>query len=75
MLFLALLVPPLLMCAVLGLGRYEEYLLGPAGRSGQAPASAPAPAPAAPDAGAQRRAPGYPAAARPGGRHRRPAHT
>ncbi|MFI5638799.1 hypothetical protein ACIA8H_15410 [Streptomyces goshikiensis] len=29
MLFLALLVPPLLMCAALGLGRYEERVLGP----------------------------------------------
>ncbi|MFD4132747.1 hypothetical protein [Streptomyces goshikiensis] len=29
MLFLALLVPPLLMCALLGLGRYEERVLGP----------------------------------------------
>ncbi|MFG2710939.1 hypothetical protein ACGFX2_10240 [Streptomyces goshikiensis] len=29
MLFLALLIPPLLMCAVLGLGRYEERVLGP----------------------------------------------
>ncbi|EFL12938.1 predicted protein [Streptomyces sp. C] len=34
MLFLALLVPPLLMCAVLGLGRYEEHMLGPAGPPG-----------------------------------------
>ncbi|MEU3312717.1 hypothetical protein ABZ743_08655 [Streptomyces sp. NPDC006662] len=37
MFFLALLVPPLLMGALIGLARYEEYMLGPAGGSRPAP--------------------------------------
>ncbi|MDJ0384797.1 hypothetical protein [Streptomyces sp. G-G2] len=40
MLFLALLIPPLLMCSVLGLAHYEERMLGPA-------RTTPPPAPAA----------------------------
>ncbi|MFE3995890.1 hypothetical protein ACFXPW_29945 [Streptomyces goshikiensis] len=83
MLFLALLVPPLLMCAALGLGRYEERMLGPvesapdpARQSGRhlhavpAPARAPAPAPA-PDENTS--ASGAPERERPRGRHRRRA--
>lgn len=71
MLFLALLVPPLLLCAVLGLARYEEYVLGPSGPGAQAPRIGPPHA--APPAGAHRRASGRPAPSRPGGRHRRSA--
>ncbi|MFE2925033.1 hypothetical protein [Streptomyces goshikiensis] len=75
MLFLALLVPPLLMCAALGLGRYEERVLGPvesapdpARRSGRHLHAVPAPAPYE-DASAS----GAPGRERPRGRHRRRA--
>ncbi|MFH7596772.1 hypothetical protein WDV06_16980, partial [Streptomyces racemochromogenes] len=46
MLFLTLLVPPLLMCALLGLDRYEEYMLGPPGGPPPGAPSRPAPRPA-----------------------------
>ncbi|MFE3610341.1 hypothetical protein [Streptomyces goshikiensis] len=75
MLFLALLVPPLLMCAALGLGRYEERVLGPvesapdpARRSGRHLHAVPAPAPDE-DASAS----GAGGRERPRGRHRRRA--
>ncbi|OKI61741.1 hypothetical protein [Streptomyces sp. MJM1172] len=75
MLFLALLVPPLLMCAALGLGRYEERMLGPvesapdpARQSGRHLHAVPAPAP---DEDAS--APGAPERERQRGRHRRRA--
>ncbi|MFE6267535.1 hypothetical protein ACFVQ9_01975 [Streptomyces goshikiensis] len=75
MLFLALLVPPLLMCAALGLGRYEERILGPAEsapdparQSGRHLHAVPAPGP---DEDAS--APGAPERESPRGRHRRRA--
>ncbi|MFJ9339176.1 hypothetical protein ACIRP0_07760 [Streptomyces sp. NPDC101733] len=37
MLLTAFLLPPLLLCAVLALGRYEEFLLGPRGENGAEP--------------------------------------
>ncbi|MFE4209320.1 hypothetical protein ACFRSX_35220 [Streptomyces goshikiensis] len=73
MLFLALLVPPLLMCAALGLGRYEERILGPAEsapdparQSGRHLHAVPAPDEDAPSSGAPERE-------SPRGRHRRRA--
>ncbi|MEU3727561.1 hypothetical protein AB0E73_33440, partial [Streptomyces sp. NPDC031705] len=69
--FLALLIPPLLLCAVLGLGRYEERMLGPAASAAAPPRQGAGPPHPVPDAPTDRGASGAPKPALPRGRHRR----